>query len=55
MLCIYLNEKTSACNFKPSEDGTNDEARLPRVCPLINDECVFRPKGPFGPYDAAVR
>jgi len=54
MLCIYLNEKTSACNFKIPEDGAGDD-KLPRVCPLINDECVFRPKGPFGPYDAPVR
>lgn len=55
MLCVYLNEKTWSCNFKPAKDGSIAEAELPRECPIINDECVFRPQGPFGPYDAPVR
>ncbi len=55
MLCIYLNEKTWSCNFKPSKDGSTAEASPPRECHLINDECAFRPSGPFGPYDAPLR
>ncbi len=58
MLCVYLNERTWRCNCTVNRDSDRDkdETNLPpRVCTLKNDECAFRPAGPFGPYDRPVR